>query len=223
MEPAPNTIVAFGFDRLFLEVVAKALADRGWRVIDSTQVLANPAEVIDLALVFSNWNSDSVIACLRSARAQFPGARIVLFGVQDGDAEFLRFVEEGMKAWVTPRHSLADLHDTLLQVRLNRTSTSGRITQLVLNSIGTLSGQQPESYRNRLTSRESEILRLICDGLANKEIAHRLCIAPNTVKNHVHHLLEKLQVRSRHEAAWIRTRAQPAGTLPNSMTGRRSA
>jgi DNA-binding NarL/FixJ family response regulator len=52
-----------------------------------------------------------------------------------------------------------------------------------------------------LTAREREILRLIDEGLSNKQIAVALHIGLPTVKNHVHHILEKLQVRRRAEAA----------------------
>jgi two-component system nitrate/nitrite response regulator NarL len=58
-----------------------------------------------------------------------------------------------------------------------------------------------------LTVREKEVLRLITRGLSNKEIAISLAIAPNTVKNHVHNLLEKLNVSNRHEAAWMEIRS----------------
>jgi DNA-binding NarL/FixJ family response regulator len=53
----------------------------------------------------------------------------------------------------------------------------------------------------RLTPREREILRLLEEGLANKEIAQRLGIEVATVKNHVHNILEKCQVHRRGEAA----------------------
>ena len=66
--------------------------------------------------------------------------------------------------------------------------------------------------------REEEIFRLIQDGLSNKEIATQLHITPNTVKNHVHRLLEKLKVRSRHEAAWLRAR-QPRPEPARAPTG----
>jgi two-component system NarL family response regulator len=52
----------------------------------------------------------------------------------------------------------------------------------------------------RLTERELEVLRLVAQGLNNKDIAKRLFISENTVKNHVRNLLEKLQLHSRMEA-----------------------
>jgi len=52
----------------------------------------------------------------------------------------------------------------------------------------------------RLTSRESEIAELLDEGLSNKEIAQRLSISLSTVKNHVHSILDKLQVTRRGEA-----------------------
>jgi DNA-binding NarL/FixJ family response regulator len=52
-----------------------------------------------------------------------------------------------------------------------------------------------------LTKREVEVLRLISQGLSNREIARTLWIAESTAKVHVHHVLEKLDVRSRTEAA----------------------
>jgi DNA-binding NarL/FixJ family response regulator len=60
-----------------------------------------------------------------------------------------------------------------------------------------------------LTSREDQILRLLELGLSNQEIASQLCIAVHTVKNHVHSVLTKLEVRSRAEAV-VRFRADRA-------------
>jgi len=60
---------------------------------------------------------------------------------------------------------------------------------------------RPE-YAN-LTARERQVLRLIDSGLSNKEIAQQLRIELATVKNHVHNILEKLQVRRRGAAAAV--------------------
>jgi two-component system, NarL family, nitrate/nitrite response regulator NarL len=59
----------------------------------------------------------------------------------------------------------------------------------------------PEPAKSSLTRREREILRLIDEGLSNKQIAARLTIELATVKNHVHHILEKTRSRRRGEAA----------------------
>src|SRR6185436_14496397 len=61
----------------------------------------------------------------------------------------------------------------------------------------------------KMTNREREIVDLIAAGLSNKEIAKRLCIATDTVKSHVHNILEKLSLRSRVEIA-VRARDQAA-------------
>jgi DNA-binding NarL/FixJ family response regulator len=58
---------------------------------------------------------------------------------------------------------------------------------------------ESDSRLNGLTSREREVARLVADGLTNKEIAGRLNLATSTVKDHVHNILERLQLRSRQE------------------------
>jgi DNA-binding NarL/FixJ family response regulator len=55
----------------------------------------------------------------------------------------------------------------------------------------------------RLTRCEARILQMLTKGLSNKEIAQQLCLSPYTVKNHVHHILDKLKVRNRIEAAMV--------------------
>ena len=61
--------------------------------------------------------------------------------------------------------------------------------------------EQPTAGRIELHGREKEVLGLIAHGLSNAEIGQRLFISPMTVKAHVHHIFEKLGVKSRAEAA----------------------
>jgi DNA-binding NarL/FixJ family response regulator len=58
----------------------------------------------------------------------------------------------------------------------------------------------------RLTDREVEVLRLVAKGMSNRDISTELVIAENTVKNHVRNILEKLQLKSRMEAAMYAVR-----------------
>jgi DNA-binding NarL/FixJ family response regulator len=63
----------------------------------------------------------------------------------------------------------------------------------------------PPAVEVDLTTREREVLGLIGHGLSNKQIAVRLVLSPHTVKNHVRHILAKLQLSSRRQAAcWVR-------------------
>jgi DNA-binding NarL/FixJ family response regulator len=200
---ATRMVVSLGLDRLFHEIVAAALAACGWHMLDVEEGHSFPLEAAEIVLVAASGTPDAVFDRIRWSREQFPSARIVLLGAETTDTDLVRFIEAGVTAHVNGGESLAELIDVLEMVRNNCTPSSGRITQLVLGTIRQRSREPLAAPEPQLTMREQEILRLIRSGLSNKEIAGQLRIAPNTVKNHVHHLLDKLKVRSRHEAAWL--------------------
>ena len=62
-----------------------------------------------------------------------------------------------------------------------------------------------------LTSRENQILKLIADGLTNREISDTLLISESTVENHVHHIYEKLEISNRAKAVayFLQSRTVP--------------
>jgi two-component system, NarL family, nitrate/nitrite response regulator NarL len=214
---ATRMVVSLGLDRLFHETVAAALAAWGWHMLDVEEGHSFPIDSAEIVLVAASGTADAVIERVRCARAQFPSGRVVLLGTEASDTDLVRFIEAGVAAHVGSGESLVELIDVLEMVRNNCTPSSGRITQLVLGTIRQRS-REPLAAEPQLTLREQEVLRLIRGGLSNKEIAVQLRIAPNTVKNHVHHLLEKLKVRSRHEAAWLE--ARPAhGLSRTARTG----
>jgi DNA-binding NarL/FixJ family response regulator len=191
---------------LFQEIVGAALAAWGWHMLDVEEGHSFPIDAAEIVLVGASGSADTVLERVWCARAQFPSGRVVLLGAQASDSDLVRFIEAGVTAHVGSGESLTELIDILEMVRNNCTPSSGRITQLVLGTIRQRSREPAPAPDPQLTAREKEILRLIRGGLSNKEIAVQLRIAPNTVKNHVHHLLEKLKVRSRHEAAWLEAR-----------------
>ena len=64
-------------------------------------------------------------------------------------------------------------------------------------------GADPERPRRPLTEREKQILRLVCDGLTNAEIALRLGISPETVKSELKRIFHKIEVKNRTQAAVV--------------------
>lgn len=67
-------------------------------------------------------------------------------------------------------------------------------------------GAKLESHQNTLTSREREVLALLADGHGTRDIAQLLSISTSTVRNHIQHILQKLQVHTRLEAVAIATK-----------------
>jgi DNA-binding NarL/FixJ family response regulator len=205
-----RVVVSLGLDRLFHEILAAALAPWGWHMLDVEEGQTFPMDAAEIVLVSGTGTAEDAIERVRCARAQFPSGRVVLLGSEISDEVLVRLIEAGAAAHVSSGSSLGELIDVLKMIRTNCAPSSGRITRLVLGTIRRHSREPLGSAEPELTARESEILRFIRGGLSNKEIAVQLRIAPNTVKNHVHHLLEKLKVRSRHEAAWLAVRGPQA-------------
>jgi DNA-binding NarL/FixJ family response regulator len=131
-----------------------------------------------------------------------PGIGIVALAVPETEDEILRCAEAGIAGYVTRAGSLDDLVTTLESVARGETICTPRIAARMLSRLGVLAARPPaEPDLSHLTPREREVVGLIEGGLSNKEIASELQIELPTVKNHVHRILEKLQVRRRGEAA----------------------
>jgi two-component system nitrate/nitrite response regulator NarL len=139
-------------------------------------------------------------SAVRSILNSAPDAKIVALGVTESEADVIAYAEAGASGYV-PRHGTSsDLEAVIESAARGEALCSPRIAGSLLRHVADLAAERgwpPDE--NRLTSREVEIARLIDEGLSNKEIAHRLCITVSTVKNHVHNILDKLQIHCRAE------------------------
>jgi DNA-binding NarL/FixJ family response regulator len=135
----------------------------------------------------------------RAVAGQAPGVKLVGLGLAETEESVLTYAEAGFAGYVPREAPLEDIVAVVRGIARGEVRYSRRIATALLRRLanGAVSGR-PESA---LTRRETEIAGLIDEGLSNREIAHRLTIEVATVKNHVHHLLEKLQVHRRGEAA----------------------
>ena len=198
--------------RMYRDGLAAALAEDDRFEVALTAATAAGAvagirsERPDLALV--DTTTVDLRRALRELRGAVSGLPVVAFGVPETDDRVVECAEAGATAIVTRECELATLLNTLESVQHGELLCTPRVAASLLRRVGTLAADRPApGPATTLTTREQQVISLIDDGLSNKEIARELCIEVPTVKNHVHHILEKLQVRRRAEAAaWARAR-----------------
>jgi DNA-binding NarL/FixJ family response regulator len=135
-----------------------------------------------------------------------PGSRVIALGMGESESEIIDCAEAGIAGYVAREGSISDLVAAIDSTIRGELPCSPRVAGTLLRRVATLAAdRRPQRPGVRLSRRELEVVQLIDDGLSNKEIAQYLCIELATVKNHVHNVLEKLQVRRRSEAAaWMR-------------------
>jgi len=168
--------------------------------VDSN-VLPQVGEVAPDVLILDFAASDS-LGLARLVHAQLPAVRVVAFAVREQETEILACAESGVSAYVGPDSSVEDLVCAVKCALHDELYCSAKVAELLFRRLGHLARGQPQPESSTvLTLREAEILRLIEQGLSNKEIARELRIGGATVKNHVHNVLRKLSVRRRGEAA----------------------
>jgi two-component system, NarL family, nitrate/nitrite response regulator NarL len=153
----------------------------------------------DLALVDSAMPNR--IALIRGIRRAASAVKIVALGIPELDRDIISCVEAGISGYVTRDGSRADLVAVVQSVARGEALCSPRVVASLLERVAALARDRPSAPRDGLTRRELQVVRLIDEGLSNKEIAGRLCIEVPTVKSHVHSILGKLGVRRRGEAA----------------------
>ncbi len=159
------------------------------------------------------------LAAMRRVAVAAPGAKVVSLSVREGEGEddrdVLASAEAGAIAYVPREASLEDLVAVIECAVRGEAVCSPRVAGALLRRIAALATDgRSDRVPAHLTNREREIMGLIDEGLSNKEIAKRLRIEVATVKNHVHNILEKLQVHRRGEAA-----ARVRAALPRRAVG----
>lgn len=130
--------------------------------------------------------------------------KTLVLDVPDREHDILYCIETGgASGYLTHNSSVEDLMSNIRAIVQGETLCSPRVASLTFDRIARFARHKEwvvDENAMLLTRRETEIVRLIEDGLSNKEIAARLQIEISTVKNHVHNILDKLHLRSRYSA-----------------------
>lgn len=187
--------------RLFREGLARLLADRiACFAVDTSRpddaLIADIAEIqpdvvlVDVAVIRGG--------VARRLRERVSGARMVAFAVAESEEDVLACVELGVAGLVGRDASVDELLMAVDGARRGELHCSPRVAGVMLGRLASLA--RPPVHGMRLTMRQQQILSLLEQGLTNKEMAHHMGIRESTVKNHVHGLLSRLNIRHRWQA-----------------------
>jgi DNA-binding NarL/FixJ family response regulator len=204
----PVTVFIISDVRLTRDGLALLLAqDRSISVVGAASSTVTVEQVAELhpEIGLLDATLASMRDCARRLSDAAQGIKIVAFALSEADQELIVCAEAGVSAFVGRDESSQDLLRAIHQVWRGEFSISPRRASLLLGRIAELA-QSRVCPPDNLTPREREVVRLIERGLSNKEIARKLSIETATIKNHVHNILEKMQLRSRGQvAARVRT------------------
>jgi two-component system nitrate/nitrite response regulator NarL len=155
--------------------------------------------LLDLGLL--TQNSLRLIGLLRKSA---PNARMIGMDLVPVQEDLVQYVEAGVSGFVLKDATFDDFLRTIRAVArgvnvLPPDLTGSLFSQIVEHA--TRKGKGNPFALVKMTNREREVISLIAEGLSNKDIAFRLHLAIDTVKSHVHNILEKLALHTRLEIA----------------------
>lgn len=167
------------------------------------QLAAAPCHI---ALVAANLPDDGALRLTEQITAAHPEVKVLVFGLPKAEQVILQYVMAGAAGYVLQEVPIERLFANIRAAHEDKALVSPDIAAAFMRQLAEMAHVSAGTSLNpdglaELTPREVEVLALIGDGLTNQEIADQLVIELGTVKNHVHNILRKLDVRSREEAA----------------------
>ncbi|HAN2444514.1 TPA: two-component system response regulator NarL [Escherichia coli] len=154
----------------------------------------------DLILLDLNMPGMNGLETLDKLREKSLSGRIVVFSVSNHEEDVVTALKRGADGYLLKDMEPEDLLKALHQAAAGEMVLSEALTPVLAASLRA----NRATTDNQLTPRERDILKLIAQGLPNKMIARRLDITESTVKVHVKHMLKKMKLKSRVEAAvWV--------------------
>ena len=202
----PLRIIIIGDTRIYCDGIANLLRQDHRCVVAGVEYSADaalrviPTLPVSLALVDTGMpNACDVIRGIAHLRADL---KVVALAVDERSEAIIQCAEAGAVGYVSRQSSIEELILALQATFAGELRCSSRVAgQLMcrLAARGAFAPARASLVEERLTQREREVVDLIALRMSNKQIAHHLGIEFSTVKNHVHHILEKLNARRRGE------------------------
>jgi len=159
----------------------------------------------DLVLMDLNMPVMSGLEATRQIRERFPHIQVVMLTVSDRDEDLFSAIKAGAHGYLLKNVQTSELIRAIKRVRAGEAIVAPAMAVRLLREFRSLARQAPSApvaaSIRELSQREIDVLRLVAQGFANKEIADQLNLSEHTVKSHLRNILEKLHLRSRAHAA----------------------
>ncbi|HEX9682774.1 MAG TPA: response regulator transcription factor [Acidimicrobiales bacterium] len=179
-----------------IEVVAEA--SNGEEAVRLAEELAPDVVLMDVRMPKVN----GIEAAARISESA-PTTKIVMLTVSDEEEDLYEAIKAGATGYLLKEIAIDEVPHAIRAVRRGQSLITPSMASKLLAEFNLLAKQANEKQQfpaPKLTPRELEVLKLVAQGMSNREIAVELYISENTVKNHVRNILEKLHLHSRMEA-----------------------
>jgi DNA-binding NarL/FixJ family response regulator len=151
----------------------------------------------DIVLLDINMPILDGIQTLGIIRKSHPEQKVVMLTISQNDDDLIGSIVAGANGYVLKNTEPETLHSTILQVSMGNSVLSPEITAKVLQAVRR---SRDDHHRGLLSDREVEVLKCLARGQTTAQISGALFISENTVKTHIRHILEKMEVNNRAEA-----------------------
>lgn len=160
-------------------------------------LLGLPNGLPDVVLMDIHLPGISGIEAIKKLKPQFPKVQFIMSTVYEDDENIFESLKAGATGYLLKKTSPDKILEAITEVYNGGSPMSAQIARKV---IGAFQKKNPIDEVSDLTPKEKEILKALSKGLRYKEIAGEMRISMDTVRTHVRHIYEKLQVQSRMDA-----------------------
>jgi DNA-binding NarL/FixJ family response regulator len=161
------------------------------------------ADAADVVLKDLNLPGMSGVEATRAIASRQPAPAVLVVTMVDDDDTVIAAMQAGARGYVLKGATAADITAAVRTVAGGGAVFGAGVAARILGlaAASTTAASQPAIPAGGLTTREQEVLSLVAEGLSNTQIARRLDLSLKTVQNYVSHILDKLQVHDRTQAA----------------------
>jgi DNA-binding NarL/FixJ family response regulator len=177
------------------DITVVGMASSGGQALDQIQQLLPEVALIDIGMPDKDG-----LDVTQTLHDKLPAVKVIILGMPDLTDEIMACIEAGAAGYVLKEASFEYLVESIRSVQRGESFCSPRMAASLFSRIAELAGERIPESSVKLTRREVEIINKIADVLSNKEIAAQLYIKEQTVKNHVHNILDNLQLHNRLES-----------------------